>query len=100
MDLRLAAPWNLVCLVAVLPLGAIFLLVRRRTNRALVALALPEQRWPAAALPVALACASFLFVAVAATEPELRVQRTSPMRTDAQTYVVVDTSTSMLARRS
>jgi von Willebrand factor type A domain len=89
----------LLALSVVLPLAA-FALVERRAARVRFALRLEE---PArdSRVPVLLVLASVpALLAVAATQPVIRLSETHRVRLDAQTLYVVDVSRSMLASRS
>jgi hypothetical protein len=98
MPLVLDAPINAFCLLVVLPLLAICADVRRRQVAAAHALGLrPQRRLTAAAVSGALLLAAAL-LALAATRPALHVRHAQQVRTDAEAYIVVDTSVSMLAR--
>ena len=88
----------LIALGVAVPLAA-FAVVRRRAAQARAALGLPEPgRRERVAVPVALAAVAAL-VAVAAAQPVLHDERTRKVRTDAEAWVVLDTSRSMLARQ-
>ncbi len=86
----------LLALLALLPL-AIFVGRRRRTERIRAALRLEPTRgrsW----IPLAVALAAVpVLVGVAAAQPVVTSARTVPQRSDAEVFVVVDTSRSMLA---
>ena len=96
--MELAAPWNLLCLGAVLPAVAVCLVLDRRRRRALAELGLPPEPRRRGALEAGLVCGAVALLAVAASQPMVRTQRTTGVRGDAQAYVILDTSTSMLAR--
>jgi hypothetical protein len=98
VTIELAAPWNLLCLLALVPLAWVFLTVHRRGRAAAAALRLRrESLWRALTLPLLLAGGVGL-VALAAARPTLQMSNARPVRTDAAAYVLVDTSISMLAR--
>jgi hypothetical protein len=87
----------LVALAVLVPI-AIALLVARRAAGIRDALRLPSPRLRTRAVPVlALVCAGAL-VGVAAAQPVLERSTPSEVRTDAEVYVVIDVSRSMLAR--
>ena len=89
----------LVALAGLVPLAALEV-VRRRAQRARAQLGLPEpSRARQLAVPVALAAVAAL-LALAAAQPVLRDRHTHRVRTDAEAWVLLDTSRSMLARRS
>lgn len=86
-------------LLAAIPL-AMFVSRRRRAERVQRSLGLradPPQRW--LVLAVCLAAVPVL-VGVAAAQPVVTSTRTVPQRSDAEVFVVVDTSRSMLASPS
>jgi hypothetical protein len=88
----------LIALAGVLPLAALAF-VRRRAALARAALGLPEPgRAERVAIPAALGLIAAL-LAVAAAQPVLRDRHTRKVRTDAEAWVVLDTSRSMLARQ-
>jgi hypothetical protein len=88
----------LIALAGLVPLVALEV-VRRRARRVRAQLGLPEPgRAELLAVPAALAGVAAL-LAVAAAQPVLREQQTHRVRTDAEAWVVLDTSRSMLARR-
>jgi hypothetical protein len=87
----------LIALAGVVPLAALEV-VRRRARRARALLRLPEPgRAERAAAPIALGAVAAL-LAVAAAQPVLRDTHTRRVRTDAEAWIVLDTSRSMLAR--
>jgi hypothetical protein len=88
----------LFAVAAVLPLAA-FAELRRRDRRVRGVLGVPPPRGRVAAVTAgALTLVPALFAA-AATQPVLELGRVRSERTDAQAYVVFDTSRSMLARK-
>lgn len=97
VELTFASPtWALVGLLGALPLAAL-LLTERRATRVRSVLRLQRPATIAALTPaVALAVAAAL-VATAAAQPVLVVRDRQLVRSDAELYVVVDTSRSMLA---
>ena len=88
----------LIGLVAVVPLAALAI-VRERARRARAALGLPEPGRAAEAVVPAALCGIAVLVAVAAAQPILRNRHTQQVRTDAEAWILLDTSRSMLARR-
>jgi hypothetical protein len=97
MDVRLLTPLGaLFALTAAVPL-AVFLVRRRRLREIRRALGLRE---PAlrSQLPLLLSLAAVpVLLGLAAAQPVVESGRTVPERTDAQAFVVVDVSRSMLA---
>jgi len=89
---------GLLALGVALPVAAL-LLVRRRARRVrgVLDLAEPPRRLLAATLGAALAAGVFL--GVAAAQPVLERTKDLTTRTDAEVFVVVDVSRSMLAQR-
>jgi hypothetical protein len=87
----------LIGLAALLPLAALALAeVRQRRLRRELRLRSPRLR---SRLPAALAIASVLaLLAAAAAQPVVRTSRELRLRTDAEVFVVLDNSRSMLAR--
>jgi hypothetical protein len=96
MSFDLLAPWNLLCVLGLVPVAAAGAIVRRRQVAAARELGLARPRG-ALGWPLLLASAAAL-VAVAAAQPALVSSHAVTVRTDAEAYVVVDTSISMLAR--
>ncbi|HXG75862.1 MAG TPA: VWA domain-containing protein [Gaiellaceae bacterium] len=97
MELRFVTPYGaLFALAAVLPVGVLLLRERRlRAIRRALGLAVPSLR---ALLPLAVALAAVpALLGLAAAQPVLHTTRTVNERTDAQAFVVVDISRSMLA---
>lgn len=86
-------------LLAAVPL-AVFVRRRRRAARIRAALGLaetPGRAW----LPLALSLGAVpVLIGVAAAQPVVTSARTVPQRSDAEVFVVVDTSRSMLASRA
>lgn len=100
MDIALLTPLGaLVVLVVVLPLVALRL-QGRRSLAARTALSLPEPpasvRWTGVGALVVAA----VLVGAAAAQPRVEWTSTLEVRTDAEAYVVLDNSRSMLARSS
>jgi hypothetical protein len=87
----------LVALAVVVPV-TIALLVARRADRVRDVLRLPTPRLRSRAVPVVALVAAGALVGVAAAQPVLERSVPSRVRTDAEVYVVVDVSRSMLAR--
>lgn len=87
----------LVALAVLVPV-AIALLVSRRAARIRDTLRLPSPRLRSRAVPVVALVAAGALVGVAAAQPVLERTTPSRVRTDAEVYVVVDVSRSMLAR--
>jgi hypothetical protein len=99
MDVILLSPRGALVAVGVLvPLLAL-VLVRRRARRARATLGLVEPRAGGLVVAVVAMFAAAAFVGLAAAQPV--VERTTDVRerTDAEAYVVLDVSRSMLARR-
>ena len=88
----------LLALLVLLPLAA-FLAVSRRATRVRSALGVPELDDTARFVPLAAVVAVGVLLGLAAAQP--LVQRTSErkVRSDAEAYVVLDVSRSMLARQ-
>jgi hypothetical protein len=100
LSLTFLAPFGgMVVLLALIPIAGMVFRERRGARvRAVLGLAGPPWR---AALPAAAATvAGFALLAVAAAQPVVRVPGTAERRTDAEVYVVVDITRSMLAARS
>lgn len=99
MSFVFLTPWGAVVGVVVLvPLVAV-LLVRRRARQVRHSLALvePSRRGLVVALIALIAVATLL--ALAAAQPVIEQTTTMRVRTDAEAFVVLDISRSMLARR-
>jgi hypothetical protein len=89
----------LIVLAGVLPLAALAL-VRRRARGVRKVLGLPEPgRAERLEVPVAIGAVAVL-IALAAAQPTIRNRQWASVRTDAEIWVVLDTSRSMLARRA
>jgi len=97
VEIRLITPLGaLFALTAVLPL-AVFLLRRRRITSIRKKLGLPEPTLRSR-LPMLLALVAVpVLLGMAAAQPVVETTRTAPERTDAEAFVVVDVSRSMLA---
>ena len=89
----------LVLVAAAAPLLAI-VLVRVRQRRAAAALGLQPTTGRRIAVEAALAAAVFASLALCAATPVMWQKESVPWRSDAEAYVFVDTSSSMLARRT
>jgi len=88
----------LLAVGVLLPVAALFFIRRRaRRVRGLIGLAEPPTYWLVVALAAVLAAGMFL--GVAAAQPVIERTTTLRTRTDAEVFVVVDISRSMLARR-
>ena len=88
----------LLILGVLLPIGAVFL-VRRRARRVRTGLGLIEPSPWHVVLTLATMIAAGTFLGVAAAQPVVERTTTVHVRTDAEAFVVVDISRSMLARR-
>jgi VWA domain-containing protein len=88
---------SLLALAAALPLAA-FLLVRRRGSEVRRATRLPEPARPARLLPLAALLLTALLLGSAAAQPRVEWTSARKVRSDAEAFVVLDTSRSMLAR--
>ena len=99
MDLRFLTPLGaLLALAALLPLAVLFVR-ERRARRVREALRLP-QRPLRSLLPLAVALVAIVaLLALAATQPVVETERTIRERTDAEAFVLLDISRSMLAAR-
>ena len=98
MTLTLLTPLGaLVALAAALPLAA-FLLVRRRGSEVRRSIRLPEPAGLARLLPLAALLVTALLLGSAAAQPRLEWTSARKVRSDAEAFVVLDTSRSMLAR--
>jgi hypothetical protein len=90
---------GLIALATLLPLALLFL-VERRSRRARRLLGLPEPTaFARLELPVAIAVLG-LALGLAAAQPVLHSERARLSRPDAEVFVAIDTSRSMLAARS
>jgi von Willebrand factor type A domain len=99
VDLVLLSPRGaLVAVAVVVPLLAL-VVVRRRAKRARRTLGLVEPRAAVLVVPVVAMLAAAAFVGLAAAQPVVERTTEVRMRTDAEAYVVLDVSRSMLAKR-
>jgi hypothetical protein len=89
----------LFALLALVPL-AVFLGRRRRAEQIRLALRLAQPRARSWLLLAACLVAVPVLVGVAAAQPVITSARTVPQRSDAEVFVVIDTSRSMLASQS
>jgi hypothetical protein len=88
---------GLVALTALVPLGAL-VLRERRARRIRTALGLAQPAAPRALVPLVAALAAVgALLGLAATQPVVETERNALERTDAEAFVVVDVSRSMLA---
>ena len=87
----------LLALVVVVPLAAL-VLVRRRGARVRGAIGLPEPGALTRRLPVAALVLAAVLLGLAAAQPRLEWTSARKVRSDAEVFVVIDTSRSMLAR--
>ena len=87
----------LVALLVVVPLAAA-LLVSRRAAGIRSSLRLPSRRLRSRVVPAVALVTAAAFVGVAAAQPVLERSTHFQVRSDAEVYVVVDVSRSMLAR--
>jgi len=98
MSFTLLTPLGAVLGLAVaLPLAAL-VLVRRRGFEVRRAIGLPEPTALARRLPVAALFGTALLLGLAAAQPRLEWTSARQVRSDAEAFVVLDTSRSMLAR--
>jgi hypothetical protein len=88
----------LLILGVLLPVGAVFL-ARRRARRVRTGLGLIEPSRSQLVLTLAMMIAAGTFLGVAAAQPVVERTTTAHIRTDAEAFVVVDISRSMLSRR-
>lgn len=100
MRIVFLTPSGVVLVVGVLiPLGALFL-VRRRAGRVRDVLGLTEPRARGLVAGILAVLAAGTFLGLAAAQPVIERTTTLETRTDAEAFVVLDVSRSMLARRS
>ena len=100
MSFTLLTPLGaLLALAVVLPLAAL-LLVRRRGVQVRRAIGLPEPAALARRLPLAALLATAVLLGLAAAQPRVEWTSERKVRSDAEAFVVLDTSRSMLARSS
>jgi hypothetical protein len=98
MDLTLLTPLGaLIAVGVVLPLFALRL-VHRRGRSVRRAIGLPEPRARAVGAAVAATALAALLLGLAAAQPRIEWTSEQRVRSDAEAFVVVDTSRSMLAR--
>jgi hypothetical protein len=99
MDLGFASPLAaLIALAALLPLAALFA-ARSRARGVRRALRLPDPAGRSRHLPLVAIAAAAAFLGVAAAQPVVQRDAKRLVRTDAEAWVVLDTTRSMLARR-
>lgn len=99
-DLQFLTPTAaLVALGALVPL-AVLALADRRSTRVRTALGLPAAGLAGRLVVPVAVCAACALVAVAAAQPVVRTERPRLTRRDAQAFVAIDISRSMLASRS
>jgi hypothetical protein len=99
-DLRFLTPAaGLVALGVLVPLAAL-LLSERRAARVRALLGLPQARLAGRLQAPVAVCAVCGLVAIAAAQPVVRTERPRLTRRDAQGFVAIDISRSMLAARS
>jgi hypothetical protein len=100
MDVTLLTPLGgVVALAVVLPLVALRF-VHRRGMAVRGAVGLPEPRRRTLRTAVAAVAAAGILVGLAAAQPRLEWTSEQRVRSDAEAFVVIDTSRSMLARSS
>lgn len=98
MDVTLLTPLGaLLALGVALPLAAL-VLIRRRGRAVRRAIALPEPGSLARRLPLAALLGAAALLGLAATQPRVEWTSERKVRSDAEVFVVLDTSRSMLAR--
>jgi hypothetical protein len=99
MDFAFASPLGaLIALAALLPLAAL-LAARSRARGVRNALRLPEPTGRSRYVPLAAIAAAGIFLGLAAAQPVIQRDAKRLVRTDAEAWVVLDTTRSMLARR-
>jgi hypothetical protein len=86
-----------VALVALVPLAAVVLAIRR-ADRVRGLLRLARSRRPAPAVPLAAVALAGVLLGLAASQPILERDVVQRVRSDAEVFVVIDVSRSMLAR--
>jgi hypothetical protein len=89
----------LLALAVVLPLAAL-VLVRRRGAEVRAAIGLPEPATLSRGLPFAALLVAAVLLGLAAAEPRVEWSSSRKVRSDAEAFVVLDSSRSMLARSS
>ena len=98
MSIHFATPLAaLIALAVLVPLAGL-LLVSRRATRLRTSLGLPELSRGRRLVPIAAVVALAGLLGVAAAQPAYQQGSALHVRTDAQVFVVIDTSRSMLAR--
>lgn len=98
MSLEFLTPTGaLLALVVLVPLAA-FLAVSRHATRVRQALGVPELATDARVVPLAAVVAIGALLGLAAAQPLVERSSTQEVRSDAEAYVVLDVSRSMLAR--
>ena len=88
---------GLVALLCLVPLAA-FVRARVVARRRRAAVGLSEPRRRAYLLPLAAVLAAAVALGLAAMQPVVSFDETRRVRTDAEAYIVIDTTRSMLAR--
>jgi VWA domain-containing protein len=100
VDLGFASPLGaLIALAALLPLVA-FVAVRSRARGVRRALRLPEPTGRSRHVPLLGLGAAAVLLGLAATQPVLQRNESRLVRSDAEAWVVLDTTRSMLAQRN
>ena len=100
MSLTILTPLGaLIALGVVVPLVALRR-IRRRAGSTRTTLGLPQPRRRSLAVPVAGLVVGGILIALAATQPVLEWTHDRTVRTDAEAFVVLDVSRSMLAQSS
>ncbi len=97
MDIAFLTPLGALFALAALVPVAVLALRDRRARRVRAALGLPHPPTRASAPLAAALAAIAVLLALAATQPVIETDRTVRTRTDAEAFVVVDVSRSMLA---
>jgi hypothetical protein len=98
-SLGFASPWSgLLVLAVALPLAALYAMGARAT-RIRAAIGLPEPTGRLRHLPMVLLLLGGGLVGLAAAQPVIQRDATRFARTDAEAWVVIDTTRSMLAQR-
>lgn len=100
MHLTFLTPLGGAFAITALLLVGVWLVRLRQVRRARTALGLKEPTLRALLVPVIALAAVPCLLGVAATQPVIETNRTMPERTDAQAFVVMDISRSMLASKS
>lgn len=89
----------LLALVCLLPLAALFA-IRKRGRRTRAAIGLPDPSRRSYIAPMAAIVAAGCLLGLAAAQPIIEFQETVRVRTDTEALFVLDTTKSMLARKS